>query len=303
MPSISVIIPVYNSESTLHQCVDSVLSQDYKDFEVLLIDDGSKDNSPAICDEYGEKDNRVKVFHKQNGGVSSARNLGLDNAKGDWITFVDSDDYVEPNYLVDLNSIQSDIVIVGVHTFRESTSREYYIYKFDISQSLEGEDLSLFLENNISGLILRVPWAKFYKKNIIGSNRFHKDMKIAEDSCFVMDCFANVSSIMTFNIGTYYFRLSSSPARIKYAVSVDYAVKSLGYLFHSYSIIDNKFNIGRSAFFSFIGFFKRISQDDWDNKKCRWYSNKQIIKWYKYVWPDLTNKQRLYLIGSFFLRK
>ena len=166
MPKISIIIPVYNSETTLHQCVDSILYQDYKDFEVLLIDDGSKDKSPAICDEYTEKDNRVKVFHKQNGGVSSARNLGLDYAKGDWITFVDSDDHVESNYLVDLTSIQSDLVIVGVHTFREALAREYYIYKYYISQSFEGKDLSLFLKKHISSLILRVPWAKFYKKKI-----------------------------------------------------------------------------------------------------------------------------------------
>lgn len=303
MPKISIIIPVYNSETTLHQCVDSILYQDYKDFEVLLIDDGSKDKSPAICDEYTEKDNRVKVFHKQNGGVSSARNLGLDYAKGDWITFVDSDDHVESNYLVDLTSIQSDLVIVGVHTFREALAREYYIYKYYISQSFEGKDLSLFLKKHISSLILRVPWAKFYKKKIIGSFRFHEDMKIAEDSCFVMDCLCNVSSIITLNTGTYYFRLSPSPARIKYTVSVDYAVKSLGYLYDSYSVLDYKFNIGHSAFLSFIGYFKRISQDDWRKEKKKWFCDKEIKRLYKYVWPDLTKKQKLYLIGSFVLRK
>ena len=94
-PKISVIVPVYNTEKYLRRCIDSVLAQTYQDFELLLIDDGSKDSSGAICDEYAAKDARVRVFHKENGGVSSARNLGLDNARGEWVTFVDSDDYIE----------------------------------------------------------------------------------------------------------------------------------------------------------------------------------------------------------------
>ena len=99
IPKISVIVPVYNTEKFLQRCIDSVLAQTYQDFELLLIDDGSKDSSDTICDEYAAQDTRVKVFHKENGGVSSARNVGLDNARGEWITFVDSDDYIEENYL------------------------------------------------------------------------------------------------------------------------------------------------------------------------------------------------------------
>ena len=98
-PTISVIVPVYNAEKYLHRCIDSVLAQTYTDFELLLIDDGSKDQSGEICDEYAQKDARVRVFHQENGGVSSARNLGLDNAKGEWVTFVDSDDWAKPYYI------------------------------------------------------------------------------------------------------------------------------------------------------------------------------------------------------------
>lgn len=96
MPIISVIVPVYNAEKYLHRCIDSILAQTFTNFEVLLVNDGSKDNSGKICDEYAVKDQRIRVFHKENGGVSSARNLGLDNARGEWITFVDSDDWIEP---------------------------------------------------------------------------------------------------------------------------------------------------------------------------------------------------------------
>ena len=98
-PKISVIVPVYNTEMYLRRCIDSVLTQSYKDFELLLIDDGSKDSSGAICDEYAARDSRVKVFHKENGGVSSARNAGLAIASGDWIMHLDGDDWIEPDML------------------------------------------------------------------------------------------------------------------------------------------------------------------------------------------------------------
>lgn len=87
-PTISIIVPVYNTKQYLGNCINSILSQTYTDFELLLVDDGSPDGSGDICDEYAAKDERVKVFHKENGGVSSARNLGLDNAQGEWICFV-----------------------------------------------------------------------------------------------------------------------------------------------------------------------------------------------------------------------
>lgn len=92
---ISVIVPVYNVERYLARCIESILSQTYTDFELLLIDDGSKDKSGSICDEYALKDSRIRVFHKPNGGVSSARNVGLDNARGQWVAFCDSDDWLD----------------------------------------------------------------------------------------------------------------------------------------------------------------------------------------------------------------
>ena len=98
-PKISVIVPVYKVEKDLHRCVDSILAKTFTDFELLLINDVSPDNCAAICDEYALKDSRVRVFHKENGGVSSARNIGLEKARGEWIAFCDSDDYVTPNWL------------------------------------------------------------------------------------------------------------------------------------------------------------------------------------------------------------
>ena len=101
-PEVSVIVPVYNAEKYLRKCVDSLLAQTFRYFEVILVDDGSPDRSGAICDEYAEKDPRVRVFHKENGGVSSARQCGLDNARGEYTIHADPDDWVEPNMLEEL---------------------------------------------------------------------------------------------------------------------------------------------------------------------------------------------------------
>ena len=101
MPKVSFIVPVYNAGKYLHRCIDSLMQQSFTDFEVLLVDDGSSDDSGKICNDYAAKDERVKVFRKVNGGVSSARNLGLDNASGEYISFVDADDYLETNAMSD----------------------------------------------------------------------------------------------------------------------------------------------------------------------------------------------------------
>lgn len=115
MPKISIIVPVYNTEKYISNCIESILKQKEKDFELLLIDDGSKDQSGRICDTYATKDDRIKVIHKKNGGVSSARNLGIDHAKGEMIFFIDSDDTVGPDYLKNLEIIDDeDFVQSGV---------------------------------------------------------------------------------------------------------------------------------------------------------------------------------------------
>src|SRR5574344_1872249 len=103
---ISIIVPVYNSEKTLKRCYDSLINQDYKNIEIILIDDGSKDKSGEICDLYAKKDKRIKVFHQENQGESAARNCGLKFAEGEWITFCDSDDFVAKNYISSFLSME-----------------------------------------------------------------------------------------------------------------------------------------------------------------------------------------------------
>ena len=103
-PRVSIIVPVYKAEAYLHRCIDSIIVQTFTNWELLLVDDGSPDRSGVICDEYAGKDERIKVFHKENGGVSSARNLGIDKAVGEWLCFIDSDDTIQPTYLDNFES-------------------------------------------------------------------------------------------------------------------------------------------------------------------------------------------------------
>ena len=186
-PTISVIVPVYNTEKYLRRCIDSVLAQTYQDFELLLIDDGSKDSSGAICDEYAAQDTRVRVFHKENGGVSSARNVGLDNAQGIWIAFADSDDYVFPCWLENFinNSSGVDMVVQGFKTS--------YAYEFMHNKDVHGisykgsckEGLLELFNNCYLGYL----WVKLFRADIIRENHIRFDMKISlhEDENFVLE--------------------------------------------------------------------------------------------------------------------
>ena len=182
MSRITIIVPCYNAQNYLHRCIDSILTQNYIDIELLLVDDGSTDNSGTICDEFAKYDKRVRVFHKKNGGVSLARNLGLDNSLGEYIMFVDSDDYMLPGMLeVMLSTLESkttDLVVCGT----TETGGGYWRPIADVDYSI-----NQLKENFVSLLhteLLSPPWNKIYKKEIIGSNRFCEDISFGEDLLF-----------------------------------------------------------------------------------------------------------------------
>ena len=141
MCKISIIIPIYNSEKYLTHCLDSILKQTYQDFEVILVNDGSTDNSAKICDNYTITDARFKVIHKQNQGVSIARNTGISYAKGEYISFIDSDDWIENDYLKNMINVadsSSDIIISGAicdYTDKQSKKLSVKDNNFNISDS------------------------------------------------------------------------------------------------------------------------------------------------------------------------
>lgn len=180
-PKISVIIPVYKVENYLHRCVDSILAQSFTDFELILIDDGSPDRCGVICDEYAAKDSRILVFHKPNGGVSSARNLGLDNASGEWIAFIDSDDYVAVDYLSELvayTKLKNVDFVVTLNTISNHTKDNHIVLRHD--------ELELFSKYKFQNY--GQPWGKLYSNNILKDIglRFNPNVHLMEDLMFTL---------------------------------------------------------------------------------------------------------------------
>lgn len=188
---ISVIVPVYNVEKYLRQCIDSILSQTYTNFELILVDDGSKDQSGEICNEYAEKDSRIRLFHKENGGVSSARNLGLDNAHGEYICFVDSDDWVDNTYIEDmLKPGDYDLVMQGM---KQATKIWKYSLK-SLNDTIQILDVLISSGRN-HDLLFNGPYCKLYKNNIIRDKnlRFNEKIWLGEDFLFNV-CYISFSS-------------------------------------------------------------------------------------------------------------
>lgn len=190
MSEISVIVPVYNVEKYLKRCVDSILNQSYKDFELILVDDGSKDSSGKICDEYGQTDSRVKVIHKKNGGVSAARNTGLKFATGEYIMFVDSDDYIDESMLLEMiKYAESDIITSGL---RFVDINENLLFENN-NDTIEKMNINEFIKNNYVDFykkyIFSGPYNKLYKRYIIIQENlfFNENLSICEDGLFVIN--------------------------------------------------------------------------------------------------------------------
>ena len=182
MSQISIVVPVYKVENYLKRCVDSILAQTFEDFELILVDDGSPDGCPAICDEYAEKDSRVKVIHKENGGPAAARNTGLDwifaNSDSEWVGFVDSDDYVHPKmYESLLNAALSLDVNISVCSFYFNTDGNVTVSD-EVSPAVCVTPEELYV--NLSAFS-QAPWNKLYRREVFKTIRYPVD-KFCEDA-------------------------------------------------------------------------------------------------------------------------
>ena len=211
---ISIIVPIYKAEKYLHRCVDSILAQTFTDFELILVNDGSPDNSGAICDEYALKDSRVRVFHKENGGVSSARNLGLDNAQGEWITFVDSDDWLKHECLEQLtNQLDADMIKCGMESSDRKSSWAINSNKYSVK---------LFLEKYEKDFIARTSCVTLFKTKLISkfNIRFDEHIRYGEDMIFNLSYLSFSESVRFVNyIGYVYFSETEIPHSTKYRMS------------------------------------------------------------------------------------
>lgn len=182
-PAISVIVPVYKVEKYLNKCIDSILSQTFTDFELILVDDGSPDNCPAICDEYAMKDERIKVIHKENGGLSSARNAGLDIALGEFVCFIDSDDFIHHDFCNVLyqHLNNSDALFCACRSFDFTNYDQIYIQESKITTIKKCTYLEFFQERlYLGGFAI---WNKMFRRELFNNIRFQNG-KIHEDIFF-----------------------------------------------------------------------------------------------------------------------
>ena len=206
---ISVIVPIYNVERYLRQCLDSIVGQTYRNLEIILIDDGSPDSCGAICNEYAERDNRVTVIHKQNGGLSAARNDGIAAATGDWIAFVDSDDWIDTDYyeklLAAVKTRNSDIIISGCFLMEYLHKQKRVCYFSEPAFYIDREHILEFQANVIrTGL----PWDKLYKTDFVKKNGFVFDssIKAFEDFLFNFQVYEKAGSVIVCPVIGYHYR-------------------------------------------------------------------------------------------------
>ena len=238
--NISIIVPVYNGEKFLRDCIDSILSQTVSDFELLLIDDGSTDGSGAICDEYVTKDKRVRVFHKENEGVSSARNLGLDNARGEWIAFVDSDDLISPNFCeIMIDNEYEDLIVSSFSRFG-NTSENCMLE----NQSLSKKDFSSTIDTYITSTHFTTVWGKLFKKSILEAYRlrFYINIDSTEDTLFIYEYILHINSVRIKSDLIYWYR-NLGGGLSHQCLSIDKARDTLGALGNIIASLENEYNV------------------------------------------------------------
>lgn len=241
-PFISVIIPAYNAKNVLERCVQSVLKQSYTNFEMILVDDGSKDGTSCLADELGKMDNRIQVVHKGNGGVSETRNLAVQKAKGEWITFIDADDWVDETFLRTLvTGDRADLIVagyktVGAHEIREANYDDVIVDSCG--------QIKCFLEKHLTDMTFLCPWGKLFRTSIIRENHlaFDTRMRIGEDVVFVWSYLSYCKSIAVKN-GQPYNYYTEEGTDFKYASDETVVLYTLNRIFSSLQQLVEQFGI------------------------------------------------------------
>ena len=277
---ITVIVPVYNAATTLRRCVDSILRQSYRDFELLLIDDGSTDSSPLLCDAYARQDSRVRVFHKPNGGVSSARNVGLDHARGEWITFCDADDWVEKRFLEsfevacgeDLDMVVGNYRVVNAANVVRcaSMSSRPAIVLHDTNK------VKQYMSGRLTDLDFVVSWAKLYKKSITDDLQFDENLRLGEDCCFVYRYLHRTSSMYILageENSAYVYQVPQVGLKAKYRLSVAEATYHLISLDRAYEALNVK-DVKREI--TLPETYYEYCVENMLNHRSVWYGNEEV---------------------------
>lgn len=262
---LSIIVPIYNSKKYLEECIDSILQQSYKDFELILVDDGSSDGSGELCDEYAKKDSRILVIHKENKGQSSARNVGIDMAKGEYITFVDSDDTIEENtYLLNINLLDSmpDVYIIQFPCINKYGSKHPEPkYKHNIL--LTGSEIlyQAWLQKKV---ISNYVWNKIFRRHIFQHKRFREGMYY-EDRYLMSEILEDIDSIYLSDVGLYFYyeregQVTSKPDNAFILNSKMIADLSISQHIKKYPSLSYQY---LERYFNCIYYYKKAKKNQW----------------------------------------
>lgn len=274
---ISIIIPVYNVEKYLFRCVNSILSQTYSDIEIILVDDGSPDNSPELCDEIAQTDSRVVVIHKENGGLSSARNAGLDIAKGDYVFFIDSDDWLSSNTVLE-NFYKTAVKNNSSFVFGLlNSATENTIFPIRINNRYKRDDL-FFLSNPY----LFSAWNKLYKKKLFDNIRFELG-RVNEDVDIIPLIFSKSENPTCLKEYSYcYFSNTESITRTSFSDKRFDMFKSVSHVYKEFEGTKNQRNILYQNLFGFQIFSVYLSILKSDSKKINLRKFIELLKQAKY---------------------
>lgn len=283
--TISIIVPIYKAEKYIDECLQSILSQSYRNIEVILVDDGSPDKSGSICDAYSKKDSRIKVIHKKNEGVSKARNDGMKIATGEWIMFVDPDDWIDENICSEFYSQvlkhRADIYICSNYVEYPNKKYENFVLdgrsrvlgnseKYEIQLQLICKKAAKYIPklHNMAG-----PWAKLYNRNFLIKNslEFQPKLKRAQDNIFNLYAFEGASKIVYLNKCLYHYRMNSSSIWGRYSPDIINNYNNLLSETYKFISLTNKSDIFINAYYAKVATsfysFMRLYFFNKENKK------------------------------------
>lgn len=276
---VSIIVPIYNAQKTIERCVDSILNQDYTDFELLLIDDGSKDESGVICDAYAAKDERVRVIHKENSGVSDTRNLALDEAKGEYLQFLDADDWITPNAtrLLVESAEQNNCDMVISDFYRVIGERLSHKGSIDEDGVLSREEFANFMMENPADFYYGVLWNKLYNRTIVEKYHLRMDSKISwcEDFMFNLEYIRYCENIYVLQVPIYYY-VKTKGSLVSQGMSLTKTIKTKMLVFEYYT-----------------AFYKQVlTEEEYEKKRIQIYSYLMDMASDEMVLPPLISSSK-----------
>lgn len=289
-PKVSIIIPIYNAEQYINQCLQSIILQPFYDYEIILVNDGSKDASLDICNQYAQQNERIKIINKNNEGVSSARNIGLKEAKGEYITFIDVDDYIDESFFLPLIYNQKEDIIFtqykcfdneGTITEGENIASTTPIY--------DKKNVNSYLSTWLHQNIMRVPWGKFIKRTVIGNCEFPIGQTIGEDSVFMFSILSKVKSIKTVDNAFYMWRSHADVFVKKYQLPVNNAITYLLNIYNAYHTIGvSSPHLETTLYFTFYALAKKSIKIF----KWKWFARPVVIDLWESIDFEYKNRHK-----------